>query len=140
MRPPVFWSCLCGFVFSIVFQVSGTLLLYRRNPDSYLALDNRTLITITASAACFYVCVKYIFVSHPPSPVLARAVRRLGALTFGLYLMADMVKSQTAPLYTALSGRTHPLAAMVLWELVIFTVSALITAGLRLVPALKKWI
>lgn len=135
-----FWLCLCGFVFSIAFQTAGTFLLYRRDPSSYFALDNRTLLTITASAACLYVCVKYVFTAYPPPPLLERAILRLGGLTFGVYLLADMVLTQSAPVYGALRGHMHPLCAMVLWELFIFTVSALAAAGLRLVPPLRKYL
>lgn len=135
-----FWFCLCGFVFSIVSQTAGTFLLYRRDPSSYLALDNRTLLTITASAACLYVCVKYVFTAYPPPLFLERAILRLGGLTFGVYLLSDMVLIQSAPVHGALSGHMHPLCAMVLWELFIFTASALAAAGLRLVPPLRKYL
>lgn len=68
MKPKAFWFCLCGFLFSIIFQVVGTLLLYQRAPSAYLALDNRTLITVTSTSACLYLCVKYVFTRAPPVP------------------------------------------------------------------------
>lgn len=138
MKPKAFWFCLCGFLFSITFQVVGTLLLYQRDPSAYLALDNRTLITVTSASACLYICVKYVFTRHPPHPFLGRAIRRLGGLTFGIYLLGDMVIRQTLPLHTALRSRIHPLAAGVLWELLIFAACALIAAALRLGPLLRK--
>ena len=140
MTKKVFLLCSSAFVLLIAFQVGGTFLLYQRDPSSYLALDNRTLITITGSAACFYVCVKYFFLKYPPHPAIGHGVCRLGALTFGIYLLADMAMVQFEPLYSMLQGYMHPLAAVGLWELFLFGVCALITAGLRLVPALRKWI
>lgn len=139
MTRKVFWTCLCGFVLSIAFQTAGTFLLCQQSPHNYV-LDNRTLITITASAACFYVCVKYLFTVHPPGPALERAVRRLGALTFGIYLLGDLMISLSARVHAALQGRVHVLAAMVLWELFIFAACALAAAALRLVPFLRKWL
>lgn len=140
MTKKVFWGCLCAFVLLIAFQVSATYSLYLQDPSSYLALDDRTLNTITASAACFFICVKYIFVKHPAPPRLAQGLSRLGALTFGIYLLSDMVLIQFSPCYRALRAHMHPMAAMVVWELLIFVVCALITACLRLIPPLRKWI
>lgn len=135
-----FRLCLCGFLFTIVFQVAGTYLLWLRNPDNYLSLDNRVLLTITVSAACFYVCVKYLFQKHPPRPFLDRAILRVGALTFGVYLLSDMAITQSYPLYQTLCGHIHPLPAMILWELFLFAVSALGAAALRLAPPLRKYL
>lgn len=140
MTKPVFLGALCSFVLLIAFQVGGAFLLYQRDPSAYYALDDRTLITITGAAACFYICVKYLFLTCPPRPCLERAVCRLGRLTFGAYLLGDMVITQSLPLYSALSGHMHPMAAMVLWEALIFTACSLLTAGLRLVPFLRKWL
>lgn len=135
-----FWLCLCSFLFTIVFQVAGTYLLWLRNPENYLSLDNRVLITITASAACFYICVKYLFQKYPPLPLLERAILRMGALTFGIYLLADMVTTLPIPLFSRLAGHLHPMAYMVLWELLIFIISACATALLRLVPPIRRYL
>ncbi len=136
----VFRGCLCAFVLLIALQVAGTFYLYQRNPSSYLSFDNRTLNTITGSAACFYICVKYIFTKHTPRPALERGLCRLGALTFGIYLLADLVIDRSGFLYPMLGEYMPSLAAMVLWELVIFAVCALIAAALRRIPVLRKWI
>ncbi len=71
--------------------------------------------TVTATAACVYVCVKYLSVSHPAPERAERFIR--------------------AP-----EGRMHALCAMALWELFIFAAAALITALLRLIPPLRKWL
>lgn len=135
-----FLLCLGGYGLSLAVQVAGTYLLFRRNPESYFALDNRRLITITAASACLYVCVKYLLERHPLPPSAARAVRRLGRLTFGIYLLGDFMISWTRPVYEALCGHMHVVFAMVLWELFIFAAAALAAAGLRLVPPLRKWL
>lgn len=135
-----FLLCLMGYGFSLVFQVAGTYLLYQRNSGSYLALDNRKLITITMASACLYVCVKYLLDRHPLPPAAARTVRSLGRLTFGIYLLGDFMISWTRPVYKALCGHMHVVFAMVLWDVFLFAASALFAAGLRLVPPLRKWI
>lgn len=135
-----FLFCLGGYGLSLAVQVAGTYLLFRRNPESYAALDNRKLITITLASACLYVCVKYLLERHPLPPSAARAVHRLGRLTFGIYLLGDFMISWTRPVYEALCGHMHVVFAMVLWELFIFAAAALAAAGLRLVPPLRKWL
>lgn len=135
-----FLFCLGGYGLSLAVQVAGTNLLFRRNPESYAALDNRKLITITLASACLYVCVKYLLERHPLPPSAARAVHRLGRLTFGIYLLGDFMISWTRPVYEALCGHMHVVFAMVLWELFIFAAAALAAAGLRLVPPLRKWL
>ena len=135
-----FLFCLGGYGLSLAVQVAGTYLLFRRNPESYAALDNRKLITITLASACLYVCVKYLLERHPLPPSAARAVHRLGRLTFGIYLLGDFMISWTRPVYEALCGHMHVVFAMVLWELLIFAAAALAAAGLRLVPPLRKWL
>lgn len=140
MTKRVFRCCLSVFLLLIALQVAGTYLFYLQNPSRYLMLDNWRFIPIVGSAACFYICVKYIFTQYPVRPGLERVLCRMGRLTFGVYLLSDMVMHQSAFLYEALLGYLHPLAAVVLWELFIFAISALITAGLRTIPALRKWI
>lgn len=136
----VFWGAFCSFVLLIALQVGGTYLLYQKNPSSYLSLDNRVLITITASSAAVYICIKYIFASHTPSAKLSKAICSLGALSFGIYLLGDMVISLTTPLYSVLCAHIPNMIAMVLWEVYIFAVCALVTFFLRLIPFIRKWL
>lgn len=136
----VFCGCFCVFILLITFQVAATYSLYLHNPSSYGMLDNRTLNTITGSAACFYICIKYVFINYPVPSKLEHCICRLGTLTFGIYLLSDMAIAQSIPVYSALQGYMHSLVAMVLWELLIFTACAFIIAGLRLFPPLRKWI
>lgn len=136
----IFCWALCGFVLLIAVQAAGTFLLYQRDSSSYLALDDRTLLTITGSSACFYICVRYIFAKYPPQPKLERVIHSLSDLTFGIYLLGDMLIAQSRPVHAALCEHCHVLVAMVLWEVLIFIGGALITAGLRLIPPLRKWL
>lgn len=135
-----FRFCFCAFILLIAFQVAVTFLFYRKDPSSYLVLDDTVMLPIVGSAACFYICVKYIFAKHPPGPAPERWLCRIGVLTFGIYLLGDMVITQSGSVYTVLMGYMHPLAAMLLWELFAFAVGAVITAALRLIPGLRKWI
>ena len=140
MKRSVFWGAFVSFVLLIAFQVGGTYLLYQRDPSSYLALDDRTMITTVASAVAFYICVKYLFTQHPPAPLLGNTICHVGKLTLGVYLLSDVIRFETYFIYSTLAGSMHPLAAVVLWDLFIFATGALITALLRLIPFLRKWL
>lgn len=133
-----FWLCLAAPLVLAAGQTAGTLLLYRRDPASYLALDNRTLLPITASAACLFLCARYWFTRHPPRPRLERAVCGLGRLTLGIYLLGDLIIDLSGGVYTALCGVMHVLPAMLLWELFVFACCALAAAALRLLPPLRN--
>lgn len=135
-----FWWGFCGFALLIAFQAAGTFLLYQRNPDSYMALDDRTLLTITGSSACLYICVRYVFTRYRPGPRLERIIHALSDLTFGAYLLGDMMIELSKPIHAVLREHCHVLIAMVLWEIIILIGCMCITAGLRLIPSLRKWL
>lgn len=72
MTKRAFWSAFCSFLLLIAFQVAGAYLLYRRGAY-YLALDDRTFITITASATAFLYLRKISFRQAPaPRPAGGR--------------------------------------------------------------------
>ncbi|MCM1150342.1 MAG: acyltransferase [Butyricicoccus sp.] len=136
-----FRCCFFGFVGLAAAQLALALAFYARDgAEFYRALEGSTLVTVTATAACVYVCVKYLYTARPAPERTERIVRALGALTFGIYLFGDMVINYTEPVYSALEGHMHALCAMVLWEALIFAIAALVTALLRRVPRVRKWI
>lgn len=55
----------------------------------------------------------------------------LGSLTFGMYLLGDLIIDLTRPAHTLLQAHVHVILAMMLWELLIFTICALLTAALK---------
>lgn len=126
------------FLGLIAFQVSATLGLYYRDPASYLQLDDRTLLPILACAASFYLMVRYLFAHVRFPDWLLSGIRRLGSLTFGIYLLSDLAIELLAPVFLQLSQQLPILAAMVLWELAIFILSAIVTALLKLIPPLRR--
>lgn len=136
-----FRACLAGLAGLAALQLALALVFYARDgAEFYQALENSELITTSAMAACVYVCVRYLFAAHPVPERSRRAVCALGGLTFGIYLFGDMAINFTEPAYNWLSQRLPALCAMALWELLIFTLAALVTAALRCVPWVRKWI
>lgn len=134
-------SCLAALMLLaglLAFEVLATRGLYLRNPKSYLQLDDRTLITITASAACAYIAARGLFAFVRIPPVVLKATAALGRLTFGIYLLSDLIRVLSYPFYSALSGKIHDLAAMLVWEILIFSCAAAVTALLKRIPGLRK--
>lgn len=136
-----FWRCFCGFVGLAAAQLALSLAFYARDGAGfYRSLEDLTLVTTTATAACVYVCVKYLFTAlHVPERA-ERGVCALGGLTFGIYLLGDMAINYTEWVYPALAGHMHALLAMALWEALVFTLAALAAALLRCLPWVRKWI
>lgn len=128
------------FVALIGFQVIATFYFYQKDPEKYLFLDNRLLITITLSAFCFYIMIKYCFIKFPIHPGIEKAIRYLGSLTFGIYLLSDWMIKVSAPIHQMLREHLHVIPAMILWELLIFVACATIVAALKQIPFIKKWI
>ncbi len=133
---------LASLVFAglIVFQVTATYKLYQINPDSYLALDDRTMSTITIGAVCVYIMAKYIFTAARIPVWIDRLIFYLGSLSFGIYLVSDLMIKVLHPVYTILSQYFQVFIAMILWEISIYLAGALIAAALRSVPFLRKWL
>lgn len=135
-------SYIAGLIFFllILFQVTATHRLYWIDPTSYGALDNRTLVTITGGSACVYIMAKYFFSVVSLSGRVQQIICRFGSLTFGIYLLSDMMLQILKPLLVFLNGKLQVFLAMLVWEVCIFLSCAAVTAALRMIPALRKWL
>lgn len=137
-------ACLAScaiFVFVIAFEVLYTKYLYDLNPKSYLSLDNRENLLILSSAFCFYVIFKYISTVITTKEKLSKVICYFGSLTFGIYLLSDLVMFITKPLYLErVPESEHIFLLTVLWQVVIFVGCAIPTAILKLIPGIKKYI
>ncbi len=129
-----------GFVSLIAFQVVSTYFFYKKNPSNYLMLDNWQYLTITLSALCFYVMFKYLSTVVVTKDTTAKLLCYFGSLTFGIYLLSDMMISLTRSLYSNLLQEVPLMVATILWEIIVFTLCGIITAVLKLIPGLKKLI
>lgn len=129
----------CGtFIGLILIQVAITTGLYHNNPKSYLQLDNRTFITITAASLCVYMIVKYLFSIGTVPEGMRRFIIYCGGLTFGIYLLSDMSIVLLRPLYLTLKSDMWIFGAMILYEICIFIIGAICTIVLKKIPYIKK--
>lgn len=129
LNRPKFVLASILFTVLIGFQTIATFYFYQKDPEKYLFLDNRLLITITLSTFCFYIMIKYVFIRLPVHPVIEKTIRYLGSLTFGIYLLSDWMIKVSAPIHQMLREHLHVIPAMILWELLIFAACAVIVVA-----------
>ena len=124
------------FVGMCLVNTGLTWLEYWNHPGTnYLFYDNRELLSVVLAAVGLFA-----FASGLRFGKRARGmVLRLGELTFGIYLVSDLLIVQLEPVYSGLVGfGVNPMAAMVVFELVVFFGGAAITLVLKKLPVLNK--
>ena len=134
------YACLF-FVSSLTFEVLYTHKLWQENPNRYLLLDNRESIFITICAASFYIIFKYLSTKIEIDNTPSKVICYFGSLTFGIYLFSDLILDITKPYYTEFITSNNKLfLSTILWQIIIFISSAVITAIIKLIPGIKKYI
>ena len=101
---------------------------------SYLEAFHREHITVVLPAAatfCFWSTV-------PFGERLGRFLRFWAPLTFGVYLLSDLLIALTDAPYISLAAVIGRFPAMLIYEVGLFTAAALITWVLKKIPLLKR--
>lgn len=133
-----FFGALLVFVAMTSFQVLFTYDFYLKDASNYLQLDNWRYLTITLSATCFYIIFKYLSTIMTAKENVAKILCYFGSLTFGIYLLSDLIISLTRKMYNGFYADMNVLLATILWEIIVFVICGVITAILKLIPGLKK--
>ena len=122
----------------LMFLVAATYGEYQRTPEDYLFFDERTHLTITAMAASLFYLAR-CFGSVCRVRVFWKAVTWLGGCSFGIYLLSDLFLDIYMPFYQLyLLHRFHVIAALLIYEALIFLTGAAVTAILRCIPLVKR--
>lgn len=130
------------FVGLVLVQVYLTRGLYQINPESYRQLDNRSFPTIIlSSAACFYI-VRYWDAVHPCSQKTAMRIQKIGALTFGGYLVGDYVIAKCQPFYQwcVKSLDLNTILAVIPYQVMVVGISLGIAWVLKQIPGMRNLI
>ena len=122
----------------VALQVAATLKLYAKNQNSYLLLDEYSSILIVTEAACVFCIVKHLFAGGRICESVCRWIQRIGGLTFGIYLLSDMVIELSQSFFYWMTGYVHPIPAVIMWEVLVFAVGGMITFGLKRLPVLRR--
>ena len=131
------------FATSIAANVIATYYLYLNrsaNEGNYLQLDDRTMTSIVLPSVCLFCAAKYICSHIKISDCAGLCIHTISRLTFGIYLLSDWLLIKMNYIYSKLYSMTHPLLAVVIYEIIIFISGALITGVLKKLPVIKKLI
>lgn len=136
----IFVGALGGFIISFTFTITKTLEFFEKTPTSYLYLEHWSYLNIVGCALCFYIIVKYLSDYVNYGKTVSKIVCYIGSLTFGIYLLSDLVMIMTRPFYQDMQGDMKLLTATLLWQLIIFAICGVVTAVLKFIPGFKKLI
>ena len=123
---PAASALLCGFVTSRAYVATGGM--------RYLFLDNISLLPTIVSTICIF-CL-FMRLSLPERA--ARCVKKLGAASFGVYLMADLFIQLLFPLCAFLRTQMPAFAAVMLYQIAVWLVSISCALIMRRIPLLNK--
>ena len=101
---------------------------------NYLFMDNIALPPTILSSACVFLLFSRLNVSEKAAAVLSH----LGKLSFGVYLLSDLVLMRLEPVFDLLMTAMHPLAAVTLYQQLTFAVSLAGAQLLTKIPFVRK--
>ncbi|MBR5288192.1 MAG: acyltransferase family protein [Clostridia bacterium] len=101
---------------------------------NYLFMDNIALPPTLISSACVFLLFSRMNVQGKTAAVLSH----LGRLSFGVYLLSDLVLMRLEPVFDLLMTAMHPLAAVTLYQLLTFAVSLAGAQLLTKIPLIRK--
>lgn len=138
--PSLKWKIvsIIGFVVSCATSVMLTCLEYiDNNGENYLFYDKNTMLPIVISSVCLF----YFASTVKMGELLRKISKVLGELTFGIYLISDLlIKEFKFLLYDMLNMGINSMLAVIIYELFIFTTGAVIIWIIRKLPLVKKLI
>ncbi len=132
-----FLIALAVFALALCFNVGATYFEFQKDAANYLFYDKIVFLPILLESVCvFYMAT---FIKCPPKG--AAVVSYIGACTFGIYLISDMVIAYAMPLiYQPLCAYMHCFPAVILFELFVFAFGLTVTIPLRYIPGVKKFL
>lgn len=121
----------------VLLNTWATWMEYQRNEGTdYLFFEERKLLpNIMVAVSLFYMAS---FLKLPPA--LQKVVTQVGACTFGMYLIGDMLLYILNPLHVLLDEKMHLLPSLVLFEGIVFFCAFGIIFLLRKIPWVRKLI
>lgn len=143
------WLCLGLILASVALSLALTRLEFARlgGAGKYWFMDERTAPSITVIACAMAVMLlprcwageRQSLREGSRRAFGVRLLSALGACSFGVYLLQDWVIAETkGRVFEPLLGVMHPIPVVLLWELTVFSLAAVATWLLRLVPGMKK--
>lgn len=127
---------IAGFVCMYTYRelIKGSDTAYR-----LVVYDN---VFYVAISICTFLLVKYIIEKCTISEKVEKAISFVGACTFGIYLLSDYIISLIMPVFEkwADSSNVYMLLFVVLLDVLVFFMGFVVTALLRLIPIIKRFL
>lgn len=133
-------AVVSGVLFCVLLlvQVVATIYLYQLDDQNFLQMDNRIFITITASAICIYMLIKYLFENIMVPQWLSKGIVYTGKLTLGTFLISDLLINFFYPYLKGYIGKWNIFVVLLIYSIFIFFSSALCTVLLKKIPVVKR--
>ena len=121
---------LCAYLTHWKCTYTGTW-----NGDKFETFFNR-LIFLPATAT-FY-AARYLFEKFPLGPISSRIVSAIGSATFGVFLLEEICRLTTKPVFDHMNLHIPTICACWLWVLSACTMGIVITLILKKLPLVSK--
>jgi len=140
-------AAVAVFLTCLAFLTLGTGYFYDIGGGAdYLKLDNRTFTPIVLMAACIFALVRFSSSRHAKAQDAEGARRSWGAklldalavCSFGMYLVHPYLITLFHPYFLKACEAFPDIFALLLFEVVVFAVSFVVTWLLRLIPPVRK--
>lgn len=129
-----FAAAICLLVITVFINVVATYLEYQKDPTEYLFFEDVTLLPITLGSACIFYL--FSFVSLPGR--VSAVISEIGACTFGIYLLSDLLIDLTWPVCRMAHSSAFPFFAVLAYEADLFLLGLLIAKILRKTPFINR--
>lgn len=132
-------TMLVSSVICILFSILCSTLYYSQKNENLFYSSMFTFWT----ASVVFLLVKYIFtvLLRGKCDYFKKGICFLGSLTFGIYLMDQMLKHLIYPIFEiTLSSYFSTFAVSVLWCVCSMVVCGTLTIGVKKIPMIGKWI
>ena len=97
-----------------------------------------TLIFLPSTTV--YLCIKKLFEEFRPKEKICRMISSVSGLTFGIYLIEKICRIGTSPVFLLLNPYIRTLPACWIWIFVSCLAGGIITAIVKLIPPINKFI
>lgn len=125
------------FLGGVAAEVCLTYREYRAGAENMLFLEDRTFLNISVTAAALFYLARYLG-DIVKAEWFWNAVVGVGGCSFGIYLFSDLFVSLYEKFYYDLSVRMNSMAAVLIYEILVFVSALAVTVALKKIPYVKK--
>ncbi|MBR0147896.1 MAG: acyltransferase [Lachnospiraceae bacterium] len=133
-------------IIATLLGITGLMISAGLTYREYLITGNWTENWITFSdpllAAVLFIGVKHFCgnIAQDKHPVFVRVVTVAGGSMFGIYLLENILRNITKPVFYALDAFTPTIVACLIWLMLTMVLGTVVIWLIKLIPGVKKYI